>query len=308
MTGCSRVRAMLRMTCWVGWPLPRHWRDWIRTVDEIDPVLREFILRSHHAHRDRQQLEEARLRQERDVAFRMSSLLLADRARQATQTDDCMTGILLALAALPDCGPGGQRPFVQEAGLALQEAIARNRERLCLAHEGAVRHAAFSPDGARIVTASATTRPRGCGTPATGKQLATLAGHEDAVCSARSARTARASSPRQRRQDRAGVGRGTGKQLATLAGHEDRRDAARVQPGRRAHRHRVSETRPRGCGTRRRASSSPRSRDMRMRVRQRAFSPDGARIVTASTTRPRGCGTRRRASSSPRSRGMSDSV
>ena len=43
--------------------------------------------------------------------------------------------------------------------------------------------AAFSPDGKRVVTASATI-PRGCGTRDSGKEIAVLKGHTGAVWSA----------------------------------------------------------------------------------------------------------------------------
>ena len=58
-------------------------------------------------------------------------------------------------------------------------------------HGGGVRGAQFSPDGAAS-SPGVTTRPRGCGTRRTGRQLATLAAHEGAVVErASSARTGR---------------------------------------------------------------------------------------------------------------------
>ena len=104
-----------------------------------------------------------------------------------------------------------------------------------------VSSAAFSPDGKRIVTASAATRRRGCGTPTTGKPIGEpLTGHTDQVLSA-------AFSPDGKRIVTASVDK-----TARLWDADDRqadRRAAQghrgcvyergVQPRRQAHRHRV---------------------------------------------------------------------
>ena len=82
------------------------------------------------------------------------SRFLADRARQQ-RTVDTGTAVLLALEALPDQAPELDRPYVPEAELQLDGALRDLREQLVLGHEDGVWSAAFSPDGKRIVTASA---------------------------------------------------------------------------------------------------------------------------------------------------------
>ena len=120
----------------------------------LDPSVKDFVERSRAAEQTRATTEAARLQAERDAALRMNSLFLADRTVQATAQGDPMTGMLLALEALPDPTTGHQRPLVSEAVFALYQAWARNRERACLMSDRPVRHAVFSPDDTRIVTAS----------------------------------------------------------------------------------------------------------------------------------------------------------
>jgi WD40 repeat protein len=149
-------------------------------VVRLDPRVRDFIASSHAAEQMRAQTEAARLRAERDAALRMGSLFLAERARQATTQGDAMTGMLLALDALPDRALEDQRPVVSEAIFALHEAWARNRERLCLVSNRPVYHAVFSPDGTRILTASDDCTAR-VWDAATGTCLAICKGHTDRV-------------------------------------------------------------------------------------------------------------------------------
>jgi WD40 repeat protein len=66
------------------------------------------------------------------------------------------SAVLLALEALPDNSAGITRDYVPEAELQLDSAWRNLRERLTLTgHAGWVLSAAFSPDGKRIITASA---------------------------------------------------------------------------------------------------------------------------------------------------------
>ena len=107
--------------------------------------------------------------------------------------------------------------------------------------------AAFSPDGARIVTASWDKTAR-IWDAATGKEIAVLRGHENDVTSAAfspdGTRIVTASRDKTARIWDAA----TGKEIAVLRGHEDG-DFRRLQPRRRAHRHGVTRTRPRASGT-----------------------------------------------------------
>src|SRR5262249_33137262 len=99
---------------------------------------------------------EARAISERDRALRTQSLFLADLAQQYRARGDAGTALQLALEALPDAAAGNVRPYVPEAELALDGGWCALRERIVLkGHENSVTSAAFSPDGKRIVTASA---------------------------------------------------------------------------------------------------------------------------------------------------------
>ncbi len=135
-----------------------------------DRAKQEAVTERHHAEDQRNQ---AQITQ---------SLFLVNLSRQQ---DDPGTAILLALEALPDTAAGVTRPYVPEAELQLDGAWRALRERLVLkGHTAAVRSAAFSPDGKRIVTASFDTTAR-LWDAESGKQIGEpLSGHEAAVQSA----------------------------------------------------------------------------------------------------------------------------
>jgi WD40 repeat protein len=247
-------------------------------VARLDPRVKQFIASSRAAERVRAETEAARLQAERDAALRMGSLFLADRARQATVLGDAMTGMLLALEALP--GPKHQRPVVPEAIFALHEAWTRNRERLCLPSDGP---AAFSPDGARIVTAGGDGTAR-VWDAATGACLAACEGHKDRVYHAAfspdGARILTASNDCTARVWDAE----TGACLATCEGHTYwvnhaafSPDGARILTASGDRTARVWDAATGAC-----LAACEGHTDS---VTHAAFSPDGARVLTASGDR-----------------------
>jgi WD domain, G-beta repeat len=152
------------------------------------------------------------------------SLFLADEARVWRERGDAGDGVLLALESLPDAAAGVDRPYVSEAKLQLDGARHALKERVILGHQGTVYSAAFSPDGLRIVTASADKTAR-IWDAASGQPIGEpLKGHQGTVYSA-------AFSP-------------DGLRIVTASGDGTARmwDVATGKPDRRAAR------RPSGCG------------------------------------------------------------
>jgi flagellar motor protein MotB len=95
--------------------------------------------------------------EQRNKALISQSLLLVERAKQATEKGDATTGILLALEALPNSMSAPNKPVVAEALIQLYEAVSQleNTTLVLTGHKDSVRYAEFSPDGQRIITASA---------------------------------------------------------------------------------------------------------------------------------------------------------
>ncbi len=126
----------------------------------------------------------------------------------------------LALAAWPR-NAADRRPKPDVAVAALSAAVSDLRERKVLrGHDSAIWSAAFSPDGARVVTAS-WGDTAGVWDAATGKAIAFLSGHDGRVNSAAfspdGARVVTASSDKTARVWDAA----TGKAIAVLSGHDD---------------------------------------------------------------------------------------
>ena len=143
--------------------------------------------------------------------------------------------------------------------------------------------AAFSPDGTRVVTASAGQDGAAVGRGDRPAPPAALEGHDGAVEPRPSAPTARRLVTGVAGQDGAAVGRRDRRSPSARSRATRARCWARgLQPRRRARRHRVARTRRRGCGTPAPASRSARPRGPRGRgAGPRPSAPTARRVVTA---------------------------
>jgi hypothetical protein len=155
--------------------------EWLSTEE------RAFVQDSNAAH-------EAQIRREQRLASAVQKSLtrlqitqsrfLASLSQRETAAGNATNGILLGLAALPRNPAHPDRPVVVEAEAALYQAILENRElKDLIGHNGLVRAAAFSPDGQRVLTASADNTAR-VWDAQSGNSLAVLQGHQSAVGSA----------------------------------------------------------------------------------------------------------------------------
>ena len=88
---------------------------------------------------------------QRNDALNTQSQFLARDARAAIAQGNATLGGLLALAALPANLSAPDRPFVKEAALALEAAMADQRERLIIPNTGTVNALAVAPNGTPIL-------------------------------------------------------------------------------------------------------------------------------------------------------------
>ncbi len=100
-------------------------------------------------------LEVARAYAERNDALLTQSQVLADLSGKIIKTGDAVTGMLLAMEALPEARDSTRRPYVVAAEAALYQALYARRERLTLTgHSHFVSSARFRPDGRQLLSAS----------------------------------------------------------------------------------------------------------------------------------------------------------
>jgi WD40 repeat protein len=209
------------------------------------------------------------------------SRFLTEKAREALRDEQLETAKVIALAALPDDISAPDRPVWFPAVSVLADARSRDRQRAVLqGHTGRVTSAGFSPDGARIVTASDDNAAR-LWDAATGATLAVLQGHTDPVNGARfspdGTRVVTAS-----RDNTARLWDATaGDPLAVLQGHRGSvnsavfsLDAAQVATASDDNTGRLWDA----------ATGSPLAvlQGHTGSINSAAFSPDGTRVVTAS--------------------------
>jgi hypothetical protein len=90
----------------------------------------------------------------RDQALRSQSLNLAEDARAQVENGDAMTGMLLALEALPEEMSNPERPYVPKAQSALYHALIHNREQWFVEVSHSITDADLGPKGRYLVAAS----------------------------------------------------------------------------------------------------------------------------------------------------------
>ena len=143
---------------------------------------------------------------------------------------------------LPDAAAGIDRPYVSEAKLQLDGARHGLKERVVLGHQDPVCSAAFSPDGLRIVTASADRTAR-IWDAESGQPI----GDRSEAMKVRVSRRFQPRRPayrhRVRRRDSADLGRRAGSPIGEpLTGHQDPVYSAVFSPRRPAHRYASADT------------------------------------------------------------------
>jgi WD40 repeat protein/TPR repeat protein len=210
----------------------RFGTDWVELAHDllIDVIRHEGELRREReaeAERHRIALKAA---QERAAPELDQSRLLTERARKAASVGKPELAGLIAQAALPTDMDAPDKPIWFPALSVLAEARSQARQRALLwGHAAEVNSAAFSPDGAHVVTASADHTAR-LWDATTGAQLAVLLGHtsfvNSAAFSADGLRIATASADGTARLWDAS----NGAQLAVLLGHTSFVNSAAFSP------------------------------------------------------------------------------
>ena len=216
---------------------------------------------------------------QRDEAFRAHLRLLTQTAAERLKTGDLSGAMGIMLEVLPRHGES--RAYAPEALGVFEEARAADAQLLAfVGHADKVNYATFSPDGQRIVTASADKTAR-IWDAASGREILRLSGHSaplsGAAFSPDGGRIVTAADDKTARIWDAA----TGSPLAVLGGHADAVTSAAFSPdGRRIVTASADKTvRIWDAATGRPITVLSGHTD---RVASAAFSPDGRRIVTAA--------------------------
>ncbi len=123
-----------------------------------------------------------RAEQAKNEARLSQSLALAALSQFETKSGNATNGILLALEALPKNMSAPDRPYLALAEKALYEAVFNLREHLVIeGHKNPILHAAFSPDGSKVVIVTGNENLVRLWDSKTGKLLVVLKGHEHHV-------------------------------------------------------------------------------------------------------------------------------
>jgi WD domain, G-beta repeat len=214
-----------------------------------------------------------------------SSLYRAEQSIKALQHGDAVMATLIAVDGLPDTQAEEPfqrtKPYVPEIEEAVYGALGARRERAVLVgHTDSVELAEFSPDGRRIVTASADNTARLWDTEGT-KPFAILVGHLDSLVDAHFSPDGRRIVTASADQTARVWDAESGKPLATLAGHTGALTSATFSPDSR---HVVTSSFDKTA----RLWDVKSGRLLAVMVghsgmlSSAAFSPDGRRVVTAS--------------------------
>ena len=201
-------------------------REWFGELGKERPgwlssVEREFVEELNRAYESEREKEQRAFR----VACRNESVALTALANiEASKRP--VNAAKLALAAWPRDGDDTATPRLKETLDALGQIVPYLRGRLSISgHEGPVISAAFSPDGARVVTSSDDNTARLWNT-ASGHEIAALRGHERKVNSAAfspdGTRVVTSSDDKTARVWNAASGR----EIAALRGHERKVNSA----------------------------------------------------------------------------------
>jgi WD40 repeat protein len=245
------------------------------SYDELEGKNRDLAAATRAA-----ESEAERAKAAEQKALAQDSRALAALAQSETRAGNAVNGMLLALRGMPIAGIGEPRPVVTETRQELADATLARRESLVLrGHKDLVQAAAFSPEGARIVSGASDLTVR-VWDAASGKELLVLRGHEGPVNAAAfspdGARIVSGGDDTVRVWDAA-----SGKELLVLRGHQQGVNAASFSPdGARI----VSGSYDNTLRLWDAASGKwlPVLRGHEDWVNAVGFSPDGARIVSGS--------------------------